>query len=359
MKFTYFSLAGLAAAGTISFDRSLPSTVLQEIDFDDWMAKHDISFTQDEAAGRLKHFLKAKEFVKEHNQKYLNGEEEFYVSLNKFAAMPQEEFLEKYTQPTWEAGTYGESNDQEQPVDGVSEFSCPTKWTGTSHSSSWDGKSNGLVTNVKDQGSCGSCWTFGAGAAIESYFCKKGTKKCSSWNGVSTQQILDCASSNSALNPYGNSGCNGGFQSNALRYVYDFEKGIMNWDDYGYEAVQRSCRYSKSKSIGTFKSCGRLGSSGSANNMFSMMENNGVATVAIDASGLAFQMYDGGLYTGGSCSKSRLNHAVTATAFGKTSGVKSLTIKNSWGTGWGDKGFIHFDATSNTCGVLSEGQYAK
>ena len=60
MKLTYFSLAGLTAAGTISFDRSLPSTVLQEIDFEDWMAKHDISFTQDEAAGRLKHFLNAK-----------------------------------------------------------------------------------------------------------------------------------------------------------------------------------------------------------------------------------------------------------------------------------------------------------
>jgi len=336
-------------------DRTLPTTVLQDIDFQEWMAHHDMSMTVDEAASRSKHFLRAKEFVQAHNQKYLSGEEEFYVSLNKFAAMPQEEFLEKYTQSSWEAGSYGE----EQPVDGVSEYQCPTKWTSTSHGSSWDGCSRGLCTTVKDQGSCGSCWTFGAGAAIESYFCNKGTKKCNSWHGVSTQQLLDCASSNSALNPYGNNGCNGGFQSNALRYVFDYEKGIMNWDDYGYEGKQKTCRYSKSKSIGTFSSCGRLGSSGSANNMFSMLEKNGVSTVAIDASGSAFQLYSGGLYTGGSCSSTRLNHAVTATGFGKTSGTSSLDIKNSWGSSWGDKGFIHFAANKNTCGVLSEGQYAK
>merc|ERR1719210_1102293 len=116
--------------------------------------------------------------------------------------MPNEEFLEKYTQPSWEAGTYGE----EQPVDGISEFSCPTKWTSTSHSSSWDGKSAGLVTSVKDQGSCGSCWTFGAGAAIEGAMCKAGLYNCNSWSGVSTQQLVDCASHNSDLNPYDNSG---------------------------------------------------------------------------------------------------------------------------------------------------------
>jgi len=275
--------------------------------------------------------------------------------LNEFAHLTNEEFLADRTLPSWEAGTYGED-----PIDTVSQYSCPERYTGTSHSSKWDGRDHKEVTSVKDQGSCGSCWSFGAGAAIEGAMCRKGMYNCNSWHGVSTQQLVDCASSNSALNPYGNNGCNGGFQSNALRYVFDFAHGIDSWDYYSYTGKQGTCKYSSSRSVGTIKSCGRLGSSGSQNNMCATLQNKGITTVAIDASGAAFQLYNGGVYTGGSCSSKRLNHAVTAIAFGTTGGTNSLTIKNSWGKSWGDSGYVHFarDGKTNTCGVYSEGQYA-
>merc|ERR1712080_453322 len=143
------------------------------------------------------------------------------------------------------------------------------------------------------------------------------------------------------------------------RYVFDFEKGIESWNDYPYKGKQSSCNYKSSKSVGTIKSCGRLGKAKDEDVMISMIYNKGVTTVAIDASGMAFQLYDGGVYTSSTCSTSRLNHAVTATGYGSTSGTNTLTIKNSWGSSWGDKGYIYFARTGkNTCGVFREGQYA-
>lgn len=345
------ALVATAAAGTMRE----PINDLTHLNFQDWKAHHGITFhSEAEDASRFNNWKNTLKFVKEHNEKFRNGEIDFHVAMNKFAHMPNEEFLALYTQPSWEAGTYGE---EQGPDMLTTQYSCPTKYTSTSHSTSYSGSS--YTTGVKDQGSCGSCWTYGAGATVEAAFCKKGTKTCSRWNGVSTQQLLDCASSNSALNPHDNSGCNGGFQSNALRYYWTMGHGAMNFDDYSYKGKQGSCSYKSSKSIGNVKSCGRLGSAKNEDNMCSMIQDKGTVTVAIDASGLAFQTYNGGVYTSNSCSTSRLNHAVAANAFGTTSGQKTMTIKNSWGTAWGDKGFVHFARNGkNTCGAFSEGQYA-
>jgi len=346
--------AGLIGAASASIHS------LSHLNFEEWKEHHDISFNAEENEIRRWNFEDMKKFVIEHNKKYENGESTFHVAMNKFAAMTNSEFVAKYTMPSWEAGTYGqqnfelsESGIEEEDIDGVSQYMCPEKYSSTSHSGSWSGSA--YTTMVKDQGSCGSCWSFGAAAAMEGSFCKSGVHQCSNWNGLSTQQLVDCASFNSNIKPYDNNGCGGGFQSNAMYYVINDSKGIESWDDYPYKGQKNSCAYKSSKSVGTIKNCGRLSSKGNQDNMASMLQNKGITTVAIDASGREFQTYSGGIYTGGSCSSTRLNHAVTATGFTSN----SLDIKNSWGTGWGDKGYIHFakDGKTNTCGVYSEGQY--
>jgi len=318
-------------------------------EWNDWKEEHGFSFGIAEERSRFNHWLNAKEFVKNHNIKYANGEVKFHVAMNKFAAMPVEEFSEKYLMKEQTRG------------DGiVSEYQCPTRYSnkkgGCPSSYSW--KDHKAVTKVKDQGSCGSCWTFGAGAAIEGAMCKAGQYNCNNWNGVSTQQLVDCASHNSQLSPYDNSGCNGGFQSNALRYVWTIPHGIDSWDNYGYTGKEGTCHYSSSKSVGTIKSCGRLGHGGDEDLMVDMVYHEGVTTVAIDASGREFQLYSGGIYHSNSCSSSRLNHAVTMTGYGGSGNNKYFEVKNSWGTSWGDHGYIKFErAGHNMCGVATEGQY--
>jgi len=323
-----------------------------------WKQEHGFSFNVAEERSRFNHWINAKEFVKNHNQKFARGEVKFTVSMNKFAAMPVEEFSEKYLMQEREREVTGTLRSE---VGIVSEYNCPSKYSnkkgGVPSSYSW--KDHKAVTKVKDQGSCGSCWTFGAGAAIEGAMCKGGMYNCNNWNGVSTQQLVDCASHNNDLSPYDNSGCNGGFQSNALRYVWTIPHGIDSWDNYHYTGKEGNCAYSSRNSVGTISSCGRLGHGGDEDLMIDMVYHQGVTTVAIDASGREFQLYSGGIYHSNSCSSSRLNHAVTMTGFGGSGNSKYFEVKNSWGTSWGDHGYIKFErAGHNMCGVASEGQYA-
>jgi len=339
MKLTTGIIAALSAG-----------TFATHADYKAWKAQYGFNFVGNEDRVRYGHFLKTQDFIKKHNARFEAGLETYNVALNKFAAMPNEEFVEKYL------------DQSREDVGIVTEYSCPqshSREQGHPTSHSWRGSQ---VTGVKDQGQCGSCWSFGAGAAIEGAMCAAGLYNCNSWNGVSTQQMVDCASYNSNLNPYDNHGCSGGFQSNALRYVI-MNGGIDSWDQYTYvsgsNGREHSCSYSSRNSVGTISNCGRLGKSGDENLLCDMIYNNGVTTVAIDASGIGFQMYSGGIYSSNTCSSSRLNHAVTATGYGSMTGGNYFEVKNSWGTSWGDNGYIYIARNGNNmCGVASEGQYA-
>jgi len=261
------------------------------------------------------------------------------VSLNKFAHLDEVEFAKSYL------GT---------PYTLTTEYQCPTTYNSRTAGSAIGSVSykNTYATSVKDQGSCGSCWTFGAGMAIEAALCKSGQQNCRNWKGVSTQQILDCASSNSNLNPYNNNGCNGGFQSNAMRWSWYENKGIANWNSYSsYSAKVGTCK--SGTDAGKISSCASM-SGTDEDGMAALIKNHGPATIAIDASGLGFQLYTGGTYDSSSCSSSRLNHAVGVTGFTSS----TWEVKNSWGTGWGAAGYANFKRGKNLCGVASDVAWA-
>jgi len=220
------------------------------------------------------------------------------------------------------------------------------------------------VSTVKDQGSCGSCWSFATSAAIEATMCANGSKDCDSWNGLAPQQLVDCLSytknNDVNLNPYDDHGCSGGFITNGVRSV-DMYGGQMNWDDYPYVSgttkTEGECMYNQAianlnLSSGCVRSMG-----GDEDQMVNALAQQGPLGIGINASGRGFSLYSGGVYSDKSCSD-RLNHAVLATGYGNLDGQDYFEVKNSWGAAWGDAGYINIARNAgNMCGVASDTMY--
>lgn len=185
-----------------------------------------------------------------------------------------------------------------------------------------DWTTKGAVTPVKNQGQCGSCWAFSATGVAQSAAKIKGQSV-----SLSEQQLVDCSGS------YGNHGCNGGWPSSALSYVKDH--GLSSESEYPYKGVTGTCH----KQGGTFKISSVASASG-CTGLQNAIQGRPVS-VTVDASN--WSKYSGGVMT--SCGTS-INHAVLLV--GIVSG--DWKIKNSWGTGWGEHGFIRLGPGS-TCGV--------
>merc|ERR1739848_628785 len=335
-----------------------------------WKSTHGISFkTRAEETRRYGIFQTAKKFVTEHNARAAAGQETYTVALNKFSAMDNKEFASKYLTAKFDDPTVGI----------VMEYMCPVQFaydgseipSAVSYVAGESATGDIRVTSVKDQGSCGSCWTFGAAAAVEAAVCATGAEDCSTWTGVSTQQLVDCSSYTPKstdpnvinLNPYDNHGCSGGFPKNALRYVV-MNEGIESWDNYGYVSGQTktegTCAYDPTKAIANpISTCGSP-ASGDETQMAQALAQVGPLAIGIDAGGLGFQMYSGGVYSSTTCSSTRLNHAVTAVGYGRyLDGQNYFEVKNSWGTGWGDAGYILIARDQgNMCGVATDTAYA-
>jgi len=338
--------------------------------FQAWKSQHGIQYQNSvEDDIRYQIFAESRKFVEQHNERAAQGLETFTVSLNKFAATSESEFERMYLSKV---------RDVSDPVVGLN-YPCGDTYfqndgsTAPSALSYVNGESatgDVRVTMVKDQGSCGSCWSFGASAAIEALLCQQGSKDCTSWTGLATQQMVDCASYTRDstdpnvidLFPYDNHGCNGGLEPNAMRYV-QLNGGQMNWDDYPYISGQtkteQTCAYDSSNSnLDIVNGCG-MTQPGDETDLMNGLSQIGPMSVAIDASGRAFSLYSGGVYTSSTCSNTRLNHAVTAVGYGRyLDGQNYWEIKNSWGTGWGMGGYVLMSKDNgNMCGVASEAHY--
>jgi len=147
---------------------------------------------------------------------------------------------------------------------------------------------------------------------------------------LSEQQLVDCSG------PQGNHGCNGGWPSSALNYVKAY--GIASESEYPYVAATRSCQ----KNGGSFKISGYASASG-CTGLQNAIQSRPIS-VTVDATN--WSSYKSGIF--GNCASS-INHAVLLV--GVVGG--NWKIKNSWGTGWGESGFIRLNGSGSTCGVCS------
>jgi cathepsin L len=286
-----------------------------------WMHKYHKSYNHDEFQSRYKIFKEKMDFIEGHNK----ANKTYTVSLNKFADLSNQEFARFYL------GTRVTKN--------LPAHVRQTRVRGLPTSYSWVEK--GAVTHIKNQGQCGSCWSFSTTGSVEGCHFLAKMKLVS----LSEQNLVDCSTAQ------GNQGCDGGLMTQAMDYIIS-NKGIDTESSYPYTAEDGTCAYNAANSgsmLGKYVNV-NAGDEGD----LQIKVNSGPTSVAIDASQNSFQLYTSGVYNEPACSTSQLDHGVLAVGWGVSSGTDYWLVKNSWGTDWGIQGYIWMSRNNgNQCGIAT------
>uniref|UniRef100_A0A671RV13 Pro-cathepsin H-like n=1 Tax=Sinocyclocheilus anshuiensis TaxID=1608454 RepID=A0A671RV13_9TELE len=251
------------------------------------MSQYNNKYEINEYYQRLQTFLENKKKIERHNA----GNHKFSMGLNQFSDMTFTEFKKSYllTEPQNCSATRGNHVSSNGPYPDMID------WRTKGH----------YVTDVKNQGACGSCWTFSTTGCLESVTAIATGKLLQ----LAEQQLVDCAGA------FDNHGCNGGLPSHAFEYI-----------------IANICSYS---------------------------------TYLLNPVSLAYEVtsdfmhYRDGIYTSTKCHNTTdmVNHAVLAVGYAEQNGTPYWIVKNSWGTNWGINGYFYIERGKNMCGLAACSSY--
>jgi len=302
--------------------------------FHEWVNEHNIMLSNYDHI--FNNWYDNDKYIEQHNAKNLS----YTLGHNKYSGLNITEFRQLMTSPLTHYDNQLRGHYE------TFDLTAP---------SSIDWRTQGAVTPIKDQGQCGSCWSFSVTGAMEGVYKIKNNVLVS----FSEQELVDCSL---IKNGGPNMGCNGGNMQPTFDWISK-NGGICSESSYPYIS-------GKTKTAGTCQRTCSLVSGSRVTSSIAIKPKSDIdmvnalaqqpVSIAIEADQREFQLYSSGIFNSLNCGQN-LDHGVLLVGYSPDYYI----MKNSWGTSWGESGYMkmargsQYNNGAGQCGLLLEASYPK